>query len=854
MNTDRARQENAPYQNYLTKTSEEVLRLFGVTAAGLSDEDVRAARSHYGENTIPRHRASWIAVLARQYTNPFIALLVVAALIAVFLRETTDALMIVVILFVNGFLGFFEEFRAERALEALEVYLVPRVRVRRNGVVKSISITELVPGDIVPLEIGDHVPADIRLTSVVGLTVNESVLTGESVDVPKDTVPMTAMTDELSSVTNIVFSGTSVKSGRGEGVVVATGARMVLGSIAHRLHQIERTSGFEENLRRFSSMMMKIVIVTIVFLFALNWFLKRNGVDIPELLLFVLTLAISVVPEALPVVTTVAMASGAARLAKRGVVVRRLSALDDLGTIDVLCTDKTGTITENKMRVTQIVAADEKKFLDAALAEVLWQKERTPGGVQGLGSFDRALWDTLEVAPPEVQPRGATSRTQVVWDFPFDPTRRLSAVVSENAHGARLLIVRGAPEEIIRYAVGDAAHHEQMLSDVRTHGTKGVRTLAVGTRILLHGETLSVEIIKNLAFEGYVCFEDPLKPTTKEALATARALHVDVRIITGDSAEVAFSVGRAVGLVTNEDEVVTGARLQELSENDRVATIERSKIFARISPEEKYQIIKTLQKNHAVGFLGEGVNDAPALELANVALVVNNAAPVARGAADIVLEQSDLRVIVSAIEEGRKIFENIGKYLKYTLIGNFGNFYSMAGITLLLPFVPLLPTQMLLTNVLTDLPLIAISLDRVARDDVRFPRPFVVRTLIGNALFLGLVSSAFDFLFFGFFRHENPATFRTLWFVFSILTELALIFSIRSRGFFLRGPKPVFPLVALGVAAGMTALLLPVIPATRTLFHFVSLNGSYGAFIALLVVGYFITTESAKLVFNRWQH
>ena len=860
-------EKSYPYLEFLKKSASQTLVACNSRAEGLTETEAEARLKQIGSNSIPRARLHWLKVLGRQFASPFIYLLAFAALISFILHERIDATTILVILCVNGFLGFIQEYRAEKSLEKLEQLLVPSVHVRRNGEIRTVRAHDLVPGDVVPLEAGDVIPADVRFIEVQGLVVDETILTGESVSVGKKGEALLEAPPELSSAENVGFSGTKIGEGRAVGIVVATGGATVLGRIAHRLHHIERKSGYEEHLHRFSSLMMRMVVVTIAVLFLANWILKaRGGNDLAELFLFVLALAVSVVPEALPVVTTLTLSSSAARLAKEHVVVRRLSALEDLGNIDVLCTDKTGTITENKLTLTEVVAENPTALLHAALQETIWLAKRTPGGIAGTNSFDQALW-SYAAGKRVVDNATLAQVPKVAWDLPFDPKLRMTAVVVESdgtltptplpeGEGARVrertLIVRGAPEEMLTRSTLSAVAQKNTREALADAGKRGQRTLGVGMRTVKAGEMLNVSMIRDLAFLGYVTFEDPLKPTTADALNEARALGVDVRVITGDSAEVAFAVGKQIGLVTRQEEVHTGAELRVLGQMELDAVVEMTKIFARVSPDEKFLIIQSLQKKHSVGFLGEGVNDAPALELANAALVVDSASPVAREAADIILLKRDLRVIAGAIASGRKTFENVGKYLKYTLIGNFGNFYAMAGISLILPFVPLLPAQILLTNLLTDLPLMAVAFDRVDDTEVRAPRSFALRPLLFFAVFLGLISSLDDFLFFGIFRNAAPAELRTMWFVLSILTELALIFSIRTRRFFLRGPAPAFSLTLLAFGAAGIAIALPFMPFAQSTFHFIRPTVTGLKIVALLTLLYFVLTEAVKLILYRF--
>ncbi|MDP3985798.1 MAG: cation-transporting P-type ATPase [bacterium] len=840
--------ETYRYQQFVSRSPEESLRVLRAEKQGLRAAEV-TARLRAGENRIPQKRFHWFSLLLRQFKNPFIYILGIAAIVSVFLGERLDAGTILVVLAINALLGFALEFRAERALSKLEQFLVPQVRVRRDGVVTLIDAHQIVPGDIILFEAGDIAAADVRLIEVQGLVVDETVLTGESIPVVKNSEakPETA---ELVEATNIVFSGTRIRGGRATGVVVATGRNMVLGHIAHQIHRIERHSGFEEHLARFSGFMVRMIIITIVVLFLAHWFIRGSAVNFPELILFSLALAVAVVPEALTVVITLALSHGAAQLARRHVVVRRLSAMQDLGNIDVLCTDKTGTITENAMVVRSIKASALDEFFSLALIEPLWLARHTHGGIAGQNTFDRALY-TFALENHLGEAAKKAEKALVSWDFAFDPTVRLSAVVAMHEK-KRIIVVRGAPEAVLARCRMNARERKQILEEMDAAGKDGKRTFAVAKRLVRGKEAVNEQQFSALHFVGYATFDDPLKPTARVTIERAKKLGVDVRILTGDMPSVAFAIGKQIDLVVDEAQVVTGSQLREMSEERREAVIRHTKIFARVSPEEKLEIIRTLQKWHAVGFLGEGINDAPALELANAALVVSTASPVAREAGDVILMKRDLRVIIDAIAYGRATFENINKYLKYTLIGNFGNFYAMAGISLILPFVPLLPVQILLANLLTDLPLVSVSYDRVSEKDVRSPRQFSLRPLIIFSVFLGLTSTLFDFLFFGVFRALPPDELRTAWFVFSIITELALIFSIRSRRSMFRAPAPAVILVILTLAAGAITVLLPFLSVGKIYFHFALPAIPLLQMTAILVVLYLISTESVKRFIYRF--
>ncbi|NBS41570.1 HAD family hydrolase, partial [bacterium] len=654
---------------------------------------------------------------------------------------------------------------------------------------------------------------------------DESVLTGESEPMAKTSDPLAKAADAPYAAKNIGFTGTTVVSGRGVGVVIATGAKTQIGDIAKLTAQTDEPSAFEKSIGRFSVFILKLIVVTLIVVFVANVAIKGTGANVPELLVFAIALAVSVIPEALPVVITTTLSRGALRLAKRHVVVKRLSAIEDLGSIDVLCSDKTGTITENKMEVADVHGSrhHEALYLAAVASSFLGERRPHPNT-----AFDVAVWDKLDETD-----RKKAAETVRTDEKPFDPVRRYNSVVADGQ-----TIVRGAPEEVVALCGGGADE----LAWASEQGTRGRRVLAVAAG---KNET-SLKIV------GILSFVDPVKPTAAGAIRRAKALGVHVKILTGDSREVAASVARGIKLIASDDEVMTGAEWDAVPEHDRLAAAQAHAVFARVSPRQKFEIIESLRGCCEVGFLGEGINDAPALKVASVGIVVDGASDIAREAADIVLLQHSLDVIVEGIREGREVFANTVKYIKATLASNFGNFLAIATATFLVDYLPMLSIQILLLNLLSDFPMIAIATDRVDGTELKSPRTYDLRDIAYAATVLGVVSTVFDFIFFGLYHNSGASVLQTNWFVGSVLTELALIFSVRTRLPFWKAARPAGILLWLSVAAVLAAVAIPHSRFGHDVFHFVTPAPGTLAGIFGIVIVYFTLTEIVKLAYERF--
>ncbi|MEK7516039.1 MAG: HAD-IC family P-type ATPase [Patescibacteria group bacterium] len=836
---------------FAVRTVAEAFETLGTSESGLASAEARRRLLRFGKNEIRERVMGWPILLVRQFRGPYTALLAGAAALALLAREPVDALTIFIILALSAFLGFFQEFRSEHTLRKLRTLVPHMVTVRRDGAERSLRREELVPGDVVIVTDGDIVPADLRLTVSQGILLDESVLTGESIPVPKDVSPASGPSLSLSDASCVLFQGTTVLDGRGEGVAVATAHNTIFGEVANRAAGVIRPSRFEENLRRFSRFVLGIVAFLLMLIFGAHILVRGPSVNVPELALFIIAIAIGIVPEALPVVTTVTFAAGARMLARKHVVVRRLSAVQDLGDIDLLCVDKTGTLTENRLTLRSVDSSrPEECRLFALLASSPGARRRSATG----SSFDIALW--REATSEEHAEHDQWKR---VWEIPFDPERKRNAVVAERGEKT-LLIVRGALETILERSgtlAGsggdrplDSAAREMLGKNARSAGERGARVLAVAARSVNRQMRYSDTDERELTLVGLLFFEDPLKPTAAAAVRLAREIGVQVKILTGDAPEVAGAVGRELGILSATERVPTGAEVRSLGEDELRALAERTHAFARLEPKDKYRLLEIFQERHTVGFLGEGVNDAPALAIAHVAVVVQGASDVAREVSDVILLDRDLHVIISGVKIGRKVFANVIKYLVFTMSANFGNLFTIAVISVISGFLPLLPAQILLANLLTDIPMIAIATDRVSSDELRRPRRFQIRGLAAAMLVFGMVSSLFDFIFFGAFRTAPEPVLRTLWFLFTLGTEFAFLFVLRTRRPIFRAAPPSRAIVVSTLGAIAATAIIFATPL-RALFHFVMPGGWSLLAISGLTAAAFLVTEVVKNAYYR---
>jgi Mg2+-importing ATPase len=785
---------------------------------GLTSGEVRARQQQFGKNELPQPKFRFVRLLARQFKSVFIVLLLLAAAVTYLLGEPFDASFILVFVFLGVALSLYQEYKSNATADKLRSYLIRTVTVRRDDADIEVPITELVPGDILKLESGEVIPADAIVRYTNGFQVDQTTFTGESIPVTKS-----AGTGAVSKDESLLLQGTVVVRGLAYAEVTKTGAKTRLAEIAQVTSTIENVSEVTKGVDRISMFILRATTITLLFVVLANIFIDGTEADIPHLLIFAIALAVSVIPEALPLVMTFSLSHGALKLAKESVIVKRLSSVQDLGSIEVLCTDKTGTITENKLVYQNDYVIPSCQWHPLVLSRLTSHdlNEQHPE------PFDQA---TDEALTPEQ--RKQVNSYVLEEEEPFDPALRSNGAKVRHVDGALLHIRRGSPEYFIEQGLIRKDVVEEWLTSEE----------AQGRRVL----GLSYDSGEGMRFGGFVSFADTLKPSTQKTLEHARDLNVAVTIVTGDSRLVAEAIGRQVGLVTTPTEVMEASAFFALPAPEQYERIGKIRVFARTTPEQKLALIRLLKERYTVGFLGEGINDAAALKAANVSLVVQSASDVARETADIVLLKSNLGVIIEGIRLGRETHANTIKYIRATLISNFGNFYSVAIASLFITFLPMLPKQLLLLNLLSDFPMMAIAFDRVSKAEIARPQKYDFRALYIIFITLGLVSTVFDFMWFGLFYREGQEVLQTNWFIGSVLTEILLLFSIRSLLPVWKAGWPAPLIVWLTAFAFLVTVTLPMVPVAAHYFEFTTPSLSDLTLIVVIAFIYIAVTEMVK--------
>ena len=812
--------------NYWSRSGSQILEELGSGAAGLTTAEATARLGRYGPNTLrAESRFSILRLFVRQFRSPLLLILAGAAGVSIFVREWLDAGIVLAIIVGSGVLSFLQEFSANRAMEKLRQRVQVKASVVRDGRTVSVPAAEVVPGDVLVLAAGSLIAADAVIMEARDCFVNQAVLTGETYPAEKRAGAVGAACG-LAERTNVVFLGTSIRSGTGRAVVVATGTKTAYGQIAGRLSLRPPETGFELGIRQFGQLLTKVMLVLVLVVFAINVFGAKPPVDA---LLFAIALAVGLAPELLPAILSLTLSRGAQRMAERGVIVRRLNAIENFGSMDVLCTDKTGTLTVGVVRLDGALDSHGE-----ASPEVLRWAALNAGLQTGLPNpLDEAI--VAAAAPAE----GYRKVDEIPYDF---QRKRLSVVVERD--GERRMVTKGALEGVLSIcqAVPDDA-----AARFSAWSAQGIRVLGVATRTLAAGETARES---ELDFAGYLLFLDPPKPGVKTVLSELAGLGVAVKVITGDNHLVAAHLAQAVGLPA--EAMLTGAEIQALSDEALWHRAERTTLFVEVDPNQKERIIQALQKmGHVVGYMGDGINDAPALHAADVGISVDAAVDVAKESADLVLLEQDLNVLREGIAEGRRTFANTIKYIFTTTSANFGNMFSMAGASLFLPFLPLLANQILLNNFLSDVPGMAIASDEVDREWIERPHRWDVAYIRNFMILFGLVSSLFDYLTFGvllWVYQASAVEFRTAWFVESLLTELAVALVVRTRLPFYRS-RPGRLLLCSTIAVTGLTLVISYLPGSGYL-GFVPLPLSLLGLVVGIALAYTMAVEVTKRYFH----
>ena len=827
---------------YWTISAAELLDRLRTTPEGLSTDEAQQRRSRYASLRLRARRdIRPLMLLLAQIRSPIIVILVFAATISFFLSDRTDALIILTIILASALLGFWQEQGAAKAIASLLALVRVTVEVQRDGALIEVPIEDIVPGDVITLSAGSSIPGDGILLESKDLFVDEATLTGETYPAEKST-GVVAAAAPLHQRANSVFLGTHVVSGHAKAVIVHVGRDTEFGRIAHHVMARPSETEFERGVRRFGYLLLEVTLLLVFAIFAINVYLNR---PVLESFLFSMALAVGLTPQLLPAIISVNLSHGAKRMAHAKVIVKRLHSIENFGSMNVLCSDKTGTLTEGKMR------------LHAALDTNGRPSERVLFHAALNASFETGFINPLDEA---IRTQSACDLTgyRKLDEVPYDFLRkRLSILVA--APATHLLITKGAIEQVLAVCattelpggttVPIATHLEDIRARYRDFNRQGYRTLGLACREMGATPHIGKEEEAEMTFLGLLVFIDPVKPDMAETIASLRQLGVSLKIVTGDHRLVAAYASQQVGL--DHQRLLTGQDLRRMTDEALVQQVNDVDVFAEVEPNQKDRIILALrQAGNVVGYIGDGINDAPALHAADVGISVDSAVDVAKDAADIVLLEKNLSVLIQGVREGRITFANTLKYVFMATSANFGNMFSMAGASLFLPFLPLLPKQILLTNLLTDIPEMTIATDRVDPELIDQPRRWDIVFIRKFMLTFGLVSSVFDYLTFGallWMLNASPEQFRTGWFIESVISASAIVLVIRTRRrFFTSRPGRHLALATLAVA-GMT-LLLPVLPIAASL-GLTPMPPSFLLLLAGILASYVLAAEFAKQYF-----
>jgi Mg2+-importing ATPase len=842
---------NSPGTEYWSQDAATLVSALGSGPGGLSSGQAIAELARIGPNSVEdATHLSTLRLFLRQFESPLVLILAFAAVISLALQQWVDAAIILAIILGSSLLGFWQEYRASTAVEELKKRLTLLCRVIRDGVEQTVPVSTIVPGDMLLLSAGNLIPADGLVIEAEDFLVSEASMTGESFPVEKQP-GIIAPGTPLAARSNTVYLGASVRSGTAKVLAVMTGHRTAFGSIAARIRARPPETDFTRGVRQFGYLLIRVMVVIVLFVLVVNLLLGRPVIGS---LLFAVALAVGLSPELLPAIISVTLSAGARAMSKRGVIVRRLDAIENLGSMDILCTDKTGTLTEGTIVLREALDADNQP------SDEVWHLAFLNAAFET--GIDNPL-DAAIVAAGEsagLTTAGFTKVDEIPYDF---LRRRLTIVVTAaDAPSQALIVTKGAFQNVLDICSWlhmdgtqvplDSARRAALERLFKAKGAEGFRVLAVATRTLGVQAHYSRDDEQGMALRGLLVFYDPPKAEAKRAIHDLRQLGISVKVISGDNRYVTAHLAEAVGL--DATSILTGEDLAQLKDEALWHLAPRTDLFVEIDPQQKERIVRALQRTgHSVGYLGDGINDAPALHAADVGLSVKEAVDVARESADIILLSRDLDVLRSGVEDGRRTFANTLKYISITTSANFGNMISMALATPLLPFLPLAAKQILLNNFLSDVPSIAISSDNVDPDRVASPQRWNIRDIRRFMLVFGLISSVFDLLTFAVLLlvfDANEAMFQTSWFMISLLTEIAVVLVLRTRKPVMHSrPSRLLLWLTLGMAAATFAT--PFLGPLSSMFGFVPPGAPLIGAVILIVTAYIVATEVAKKWFFR---
>jgi Mg2+-importing ATPase len=831
---------------YWSQEISEVSKQLGSSPSGLSQEEALARIQKFGPNRIQAEKRSTpLGLFFRQFMNPLALILIMATIVSAFLRDWPDAVIIMVIILGSGVLSFFQEYNSSNAAARLREQVSLETLVRRDGKLASIATEQVVPGDVVLLSAGSLVPADGLVLEATDFFVNQAVLTGETFPVEKKAGAVSKEAG-LPERKNVVFKGTNVRSGTASVLVVETGSRTVFGQIANRLTLRPPETEFERGIKRLSYLLTEVMFILVLAIFALNVFFHKPVLDS---LLFSVALAVGLTPQLLPAIININLSTGSQKMAERGVIVRRLESIENFGSINVLCTDKTGTLTEGIVRLDRALDVEGEVSDQVRLQAYL------------NASLQTGLRNPLDEAVVRDSPPGADAYVKLD-EIPYDFVRKRLSVVVREPVGSAVLITKGALENVlfvctlVRQGMRDEPLDDRARTTIRDKfegwSSQGFRVLGVAVKsVQPQADPYTIRDEEDLTFIGFLLFFDPPKPGVRETIQALEKLGVQLKIVTGDNRFVAEHVGNAVGM--RGARVLTGADLEQLRDEALWHAVPETEIFAEVDPNQKERIILALKKRgYIVGYMGDGINDAPSLHSADVGISVDNAVDVAKEAADLVLLRQDLDVLRQGILQGRVTFANTLKYVFMATSANFGNMFSVAGASLFLPYLPMLPKQILMINFLTDLPEMTIANDNVDETYVAHPHRWDITFIRRFMVIFGPLSSFFDLATFAallWLMKASESAFHTGWFIESVVSAAVVVFAVRSRLPVTRSrPSRAMLLVTGGVVAA--ALALPYSPV-GALLGLTPLSLTYLLAILAIVVVYFLTAEFAKRLFYR---
>jgi len=835
--------ESKKFSFYTNKSINELFGDLQSRASGLTSAEVDKRLRIYGFNAIKEVDVTWLHILKGQLLSPFMCIFFVIGFAYILTGKIAESIIIFMIIAINVGIGFFQEYRSNASMQLLQKCLMSQVAVKRDNTEINVEINKLVPGDIIIVYAGDIIPADCRFIEVDNIAVDESTMTGESVAVIKKSEAMEQEIADMYRAENIGFTGSTVTQGKGIGVVIATGSATALGTIAALANKMSTKNSIEQGSISIARLTIYLIFISLLIMAFVHIIIHKGQLNFMDFFLFAAALTITAVPEGLPMVITFCFSRGAAILKNNNVIVKRLSAIGDLGSIEVFCTDKTGTLTENALSVENIYGKNPDDVLMYAIlssAHASIKDSPTKG-------FDLALQKKI-TDKHTVQ----LQEYRVIKESPFTPQKRQSMALVQKGN-EYTLILKGSPEIVLtKVAFLTEQERDEINRWIDQEESKGNRILAVATkkRELQDPATYNFESDDH-AYEtlGFIAFQDPLKETAPSTIKKAKDLGIQIKILSGDSKNVCFTIAQKLGLEENKDNVVVGHDFDTATEEEKVFLVNNRSIFARVNPEQKYEIIKHLQKKYSVGYMGDGINDAPALKIAHVSFAVNDAAPVAREAAEIILLRKSLSSVILGIEQGRRTIVNTLKYTKMTNAPSFGHFYALAVASLLVDYPPMLPMQLLFLNLLTDLPMMAISTDNVSAEEVQKPLTYdMLDAAILIALF-GLIMFVADMTIFLVFKSHFPETLQTSWFITSTISEVIFIFLFRTQTLFFKAHRPSKLLIGLSLFVVATAIVLPFTTIGHKIFLFSSPTWQHAPWLVGVILFNLIVAESVKMIY-----